>query len=282
MFSFNKWLILREGEIRGEYWIDNTGSNMYADSDIGDMGHEAHVINLVQHEIIDKFGYDKFDRGEYIDWDGFVNQLAKDKIKEYNLNSEEVDEGEVVKKAFKDEGIDDDTIYIANGNGDAREYAMKHWGWKAVRGHDIESWTLTPRDMQIIASGIESILDDEGDEDTSGDDEMEFYVSSYKHPARSLTLRELKAGHADSISTNATQAKIMQKPLQMQADQAIKNQELQSMHPYYKNKEEEQQARIAGFKQPQPEKLDPVSIAKRKGVLKPGQKWWALNSESTL
>lgn len=282
MRSFNEWFKLREGEIRGEYWIDNSGSNMYADGDIGDRGHEAHVLDMIQHEIIDKFGYDKFDLGEYIDWDGFTSQLAKDKTEEYGMNPDEVSEDEVVNKAFKDEGIDDEAIYIANGRGNAREYAMKHWGWKAVRGHDIESWTLTPRDMQIIARGLESILDDEGDMDDSGDDEMEFYVSSYRKPARALTLRELRAGHPDSISTHATQSVIMQKPLQMQADRAIRDQERKSMHPFYRSKDEEEEARLAGFKQPQPEKLDPTSVAQRKGVLKPGQKWWALNSESSL
>jgi hypothetical protein len=276
MFSFNEWVQLREGEIRGEYWIDNTGSNMYADGDIGDVGHEAHVINIIQHEIIDKFGYYKFDRGDYIDWDGFINQLAKDKIKEDSLNpdDDEFDEDEVVEKAFEDEGIDNETIHIAYGHGDAREYAMKHWGWKALRGHNVESWTLTPRDMQIIARGIASILDDEGDMDDSKDDEMEFYVSAYRKSALILTLRELRAGQPDSISTHATQSTIMSKPLQMQADRAVKDQELQSMHPYYRNKEVEPK--------PQPEKLNPTSVAQRKGALKPGRKWWALNSESSL
>jgi len=31
---------------------------------------------------------------------------------------------------------------------------MKHWGWIAVRGNHVETFTLTPRDIRNLADGL--------------------------------------------------------------------------------------------------------------------------------
>ena len=149
--------------ISGEYWFDNSGQAMYADGDVGDMNHEAHVIQSVQA----KYADDQFNRGEYVDWDGFLRFAAQE---DYTLQMEEAQNNPQQQQAIKEEYEDDITPFveryltdqgmtpeemqIASGRGDAREYAMKNWGWKRVQGVNIETWTLTSRDLNAISSGL--------------------------------------------------------------------------------------------------------------------------------
>jgi len=44
-----------EIELQGEYWFDENGNTMYADGDVGDMNHEAYVIQRCVGEITSIF-----------------------------------------------------------------------------------------------------------------------------------------------------------------------------------------------------------------------------------
>jgi hypothetical protein len=48
---------------------------------------------------------------------------------------------------------------------DGRTFAMKNWAWKRVQGNNIESWTLTPKDLDIISNGLGDIGGDFDEED---------------------------------------------------------------------------------------------------------------------
>lgn len=150
-------------EIRGEFWIDDDGQSMYADGDIGDIGHEGHVIQMVQSQYAD----DQFTQGEWVDWDEFKQSLAKEVFqeqyeeaagnpqKQQNLKQEfEDDPEQFAIKGLRDNGMSDEEYAIAEGNGDAREFAMKNWGWKRLLHENVETWTLKSKDIQAIVSGL--------------------------------------------------------------------------------------------------------------------------------
>jgi len=277
--SFAEWLYLKEAsEITGEYWIDDSGSSVYADADIGDVGHEGYVIGSVQRDIMDSLGYDKFADRE--DFEGFKNQLIKDFIEEKGIDPDEVDEDEIFYNALEQNGVTDEEIAIAEGRGNARVYAMKNWGWKAVRGHHVESWTLTPRDMQIIARGIEDVLDQEGGIEDENEDEMEFTVSSYQHSPITMTLAELRTGRPEALNIGATHTQQMQQALTQQAASQMKELERQKMDPYYRQKEEEKERRYLGIKDKGSTESPWQAVMKKADIIKPGQKWWAPHSEN--
>ena len=63
----------------GEYWIQD-GSAMFADGDIGDMNHEAMVLESVRAEIASLLGKDEFNNAEYVDWDALKENVIQEMI----------------------------------------------------------------------------------------------------------------------------------------------------------------------------------------------------------
>lgn len=166
MFSFSQ---------QGEWWIQD-GSAMFADGDIGDYNHEAMVIETVRSNIA---GYDE-------DWEGWKRQEAleilaakKQELEQLKLNTEdtsEIDEKlyeiwkmeqdidyyapEIISENLNELGITEEDWGIAEGHGDARLYGMQKYGWKRLESNHIETWTLTPRDMSSISSGLYDAYDE--------------------------------------------------------------------------------------------------------------------------
>jgi len=94
-------------------------------------------------------------------------------------------------EVFKELGVTEEELALAEGNGDAREYAMEHWGWKRVAGHQIETWTLTPNDIDAIVSGIGEIL---GESEEGDDEKLELYIYVYSNgKSYDFTLAQLEA-----------------------------------------------------------------------------------------
>jgi len=65
---------------------------------------------------------------------------------------------------------------VAEGNRDAREFAIKNWGWKRLEGRHIETWTLTARDLEVIANGL---YDAYGDYDENSLESETFNINVY-------------------------------------------------------------------------------------------------------
>jgi len=176
-------------DITGEYWIHDDGDAEYCDGDIGDMNHEGIVLNRVQRDIVEKVGDVKKDtgsglaRGIYVtddgvDWDGWKDAKANELlVQRYGEQADDhEDEGEeLLLQAAHGGGVSDEEWEAAEGLGDLRDFAMEHWGWKAVRGPHVDTWTLTPHDMSTIAAGLNDILDQEGN-DADEDDEPTFAI----------------------------------------------------------------------------------------------------------
>ena len=239
----------RTYDVRGEYWIDENGQVMGADGDIGDRNHESYVLESLQREIAWEFGID--DDSEYLDWDEIKSQIIEKILEEDEEDREELEkmledgkEDEVILSKMSDPPQQAaEKLYMADGFGDAREYAIKNWGWKRVVGNDVESWTLTPHDMQMIAQGL-------GDIDSTLADEAEFTVSTYSdNKWYSVTLAELEAGRLgaaqdQNLPNMQPSPQVLQqanrqreKWIDTKASQATKQTrdlDIQAMHPYYR------------------------------------------------
>lgn len=161
-------------DISGEFWIDNTGNALEASGD-GDYNHEAYVIESVQH---------KYSDGE--DWHSFLEQITNQKYQELGLfTQEEIDDGlensnypsnRVLDMALDELGITQEELEIANGGGDARKYAMQKWRWKRVQNRNVETWTFTESDIQLIESGLWAAYGDRGNDEAFDKTEFNIYV----------------------------------------------------------------------------------------------------------
>jgi len=174
----NIFNLCKYAEMRGEFWIHD-GTAMFADGDIGDYNHEAYVIEVVQSQIIN---------GEE-DWEEWKNKTVleileekKQELEEKKLDTEEpgdikdIDDQiyeiwemskntsyyayELIGDNLEELGIEPEYFEIAKGQGDAREFAMKHWGWKRLEEDNIETWFLKENDLRDIANGLYDAYDD--------------------------------------------------------------------------------------------------------------------------
>lgn len=187
-----------ESRIRGEYWIQG-GDVTFADGDIGDMNHEAYAIQHALCLAIDYFGGETGDDLDVTTLEEAVLAWAAD-------NDVTIDPDEWIDAAREELSRQPDSaerlevFNCALGHGDAREVAMRYWGWKWCRGNNIATWTFTPDDRRSIASGVDNILDSEGfdDDDEEGPDvDLSIGVGSTgKH--YNMTLDDLKSGSSPS------------------------------------------------------------------------------------
>ena len=141
----------------GEWWIDSYGQVMYADGDVGDMNHEAYVID----HVIGKYIYDEFDHGDWKDWEGFKKELAKEELEEQydeEIASKLLLDPKQVETAYLKKllemGMTNEEYMIAEQMGDARKYGMEQLGWIRVAGNNIQTFNLTHDDLKRIADGL--------------------------------------------------------------------------------------------------------------------------------
>lgn len=204
--------VVREAHDRGEWWIDESGSTVFADGDVGDQNHEAVVIGNLIHEILSHFGIEEDEPGELSGYEESIKEslLADGRLDEEelacwdNMGSAKVKGGPAVvliKKLIEDKAFGngdpkqtEDAVFIAYGSTsrDARNYAMKYWRWKVMKtqGGDIEiqSWHLKPDDLKIIVSGVWEIMGD-SDEDDPEDSDNEVGEDGYPGPRINVTVQ---------------------------------------------------------------------------------------------
>jgi hypothetical protein len=177
--------------LTGEWWISD-GSATYADGDVGDMNHEAHVIEHVRHTVCDKMGYHHYDGDS--PWEDVLRLLAE---AIYSDNSELYEEAwldkdwlGVIEDAWRDKGVTQDEWSIANdfNSADARQYASETLGWKRVDDNRVETWTLTEDDINSILDGLWEI-----DPELTDDTDVFIVVLSANSRCLDLTIGELTA-----------------------------------------------------------------------------------------
>jgi hypothetical protein len=157
----------------GEWWIDDSGTALYADGDVGDMGHEAYVIDLLTRRLLNAMDIDTDDEhvGNLSDKENRKQIQGRMKEEGFDGTIEEFVE-EAAKSIWKDEKQREAAIDIADGRGDARKYGMQYDGWVRVAGHGFECWELTKEVLKHMGDGIY----DAGHEDVADDEIFEIYV----------------------------------------------------------------------------------------------------------
>lgn len=221
MLNFAKWLL--NEDIRGEYWIDDSGMTHYADGDVGDLNHEGYVVSMLIHQLADHDNWDKYkeELGKEM-LDDYINRFPNSK--QQLIDSYKNDPDKFFQLGVKRNKIQKEVAVIEGG--DARLYAIKNWNWKAVRGHNVETWRITPNDLKIIAKGIGEILDSEGDEES----DPELYIYSYAtKTGQDYLLSQIETGNTSGTRGIETTWH------NDAATQAIKNLEKQNLNPYYKH-----------------------------------------------
>jgi hypothetical protein len=152
-------IFLENRIFRGEYWIQD-GYTQFADADVGDIGHEAIVVQHAASIVLSELDIDNTDI-EYVDirnYDEDIFEAMQDGLTEEQLqryrDGEEVqvmiEYGKTVLKDPKFEKL----VLAAFDKIDVRRFAMETWGWKAIRGNVVDTWNLTPDDLKKIDSGV--------------------------------------------------------------------------------------------------------------------------------
>jgi hypothetical protein len=165
---------------------------MYA----GDTNHEAHVIQT----ILSKYNLDYEGSGIDVESPQFLEDFVENNLdKVYQLLSSRNDVGPEIQELIKEDprqaaqkmlyeitvadvleisGASPEEAAIGAGSGDTRLFAKKNWGWKRVQGDNVETWTLTPKDIQAIARGMGDIMDGYYGEDEETDPTIQINVES--------------------------------------------------------------------------------------------------------
>lgn len=185
-------------KVASEWWIDDDGFAMYADGDIGDMNHEAHVIQTVlskydldpeqvdiynSNDFIDDFARENLDECiEKVKEDGNWNE-EMERLFEENPNSPQlailIGRQLTLEDILLLSGATPEEASIGAGRGDAREFAIKNWNWKVLRGDNIETWNLTTKDIAAIYRGVSDSIEQGGNyEDEEKDSTVNIYVLS--------------------------------------------------------------------------------------------------------
>lgn len=183
---------LQESSFSGEYWIQD-GYIQQADSN-SDMGHEGYAIQNAAGELLSMFDIHK-DEPYLPDLDSEIYEELKDKIPEQQQIEYEGGEISMIElllwygtNILKDADFNE-LVAVAYDvpKSDPRRYAMKNWGWKAIRGVEVDTWNLTSGDMKQIATGIydvygdsiEEYSDENGNVDEYGNEGPYFGVEVY-------------------------------------------------------------------------------------------------------
>jgi hypothetical protein len=201
-----QWKILSERHliessiVSGEYWIIE-GSAIFADGDVGDMNHEAHVISHLSETFLNILGiYEDSPSPLKYKEDEIKDSLIIKKIIIKGDESEELFDRDpadfilnyLLKTSLKKFNNDPKQLttafFLAYGSStqtDARDYGMKYLGWIRVAGNNIQTWTLTQQDMDNISRGINSIIDeqfsDQFDDENSVLSELTFNIESMRN-----------------------------------------------------------------------------------------------------
>lgn len=165
--------LIKEHGMRGEWWFQD-GQAVFADGDVGDMNHEAYVIDALKRQLLDALGvdYSRYDQIPDLG-DSHIRDEIFDNIKD-ELTPEELEEwqnnefNDVIISYLKRQENKDvrEVIYYIRGhdnkgkNVDPREYALIHWGWQRVKGNVIQTQTLTSKDLNNIVNGLNDAYQD--------------------------------------------------------------------------------------------------------------------------
>jgi len=156
-----------------EWWIGPNGSVIEADTDSNGgeatYGHEDRAIEEAQRivkeaisehpvfsDLVSVFG----EMGNYEEYDPiasreYLNNWIDEAYSMGSITENQVDD--IYGAISEATGLDREILDIAMGNAEdyaARDYALQHWKWIAVRGKNIEIFSLSPSDVEQLSEGL--------------------------------------------------------------------------------------------------------------------------------
>jgi len=180
---------INEAFSTGEYWITDDGSTIYCDIDVGDQGHQGVIIEHCAREILSHFGIDIDESGLLGDHEESLKEilisdgrLSEDELEEWDKKSpsEIILRKLIEDKVYPSEKQANEALYIAYGgtsSRDPRDYAMQWLSYKIAKTFgqrmEVQTWTLTEKDLSIIVRGLNDIWDDSFDEEDVPEDEKD-------------------------------------------------------------------------------------------------------------
>lgn len=150
-------------ETRGEYWITDSGTVIYADGDIGDMNHEAIIIDELTRIFLNIFDIDDGEPNPVRFYYEQIGQYLAEEDPEFNEEVYLNDEEEYILNYIKKHHLDmfnnsekqlQDAWRTAYGNTDARVYGLKYLHWKRLLNNNIQTQTLSQNDLEAILRGL--------------------------------------------------------------------------------------------------------------------------------
>ena len=223
--------------IRGEYWFDESGYAQYANGDVGDMNHEAYVIQNCAGELAAYFDIN-LDMKTISEVEDDIIEYIKDEVGDAWGDIEDDPADAMIKYLvtfFKmPENKASDLVLTAYGStSDAREYAIKNWNWIRVHGTNIEVNKLNSETLKNVAKGINNALRQEGEmhEEDSYEraGQTEYNISTYTGKRYSITLDDMEAGNVSGLEEE-------QGVTVSAAAQQLRKMDVDSMPDYYKKK----------------------------------------------
>lgn len=188
-------LLIHYAEMRGEYWIDDSGYAQYADGDIGDANHEGIALERLVREVLFTLGVEINDELRSLDLSDYADEIYAKLENDEDKADWEIDPETVVERIVKQRGMEnvEDIFNVLHHKMDPRMFALKHWGWKRVKGNNIETWTLTNEDLQDILHGLDST--GELDTDEFGLEEFNIDVGSTQAFYKDVPLHVIEQGN---------------------------------------------------------------------------------------
>jgi hypothetical protein len=226
--------------VGGEHWIEDGGHVI--DAEYGDYNHEGYaqeqaageIASLLDVDDIIDEGVPNIEEVQTAAVQHWIEDKSDEEIaqlkQQFGLSEEDDladEENELFPMIAKEGGVNDDLYAMAWGVTDARIYAMKHWGWKRQAGNNIETWTLNPSDIEMIASGISEIAYNLSDEA-----EISIYVYSTEQ-SHEVMWGDLKEGRLQPQPSTRT-SQITPAQTRQATSAAMRNIDVEKLHPYYK------------------------------------------------
>jgi hypothetical protein len=201
-------------KVASEYWINEDGQEFFADGDVGDYNHEAYVTEQLVAQYALPFDPHSAQEKDWVAWitnnvDQVIQHSQQNHIWDQTLTQQiqqlrsQNNLQSIGRILFADGLVDDQTMYdcynvpndvrsVLNGQADGREYAIKNWNWKRVQGNNVDTWQLTPADVDIIIKGMEGIHSDVEDDEAFNSIELNVNVVSTKQTYWNTSIGELR------------------------------------------------------------------------------------------
>ena len=192
--------------MRGEWWIDEHGSALFADGDQSEMDHEGYVTERLTREILEVFEEDHDgDLGLLSGWKAeLVKWFKREEGKDFSGDDLGLWDAvvRVVTPHFGSLERAKEAVAIADARGrDARDYAIHTWGWIRVAGTAVQMHHLDSGTLAMLSRGLQDAADPDDEENPEETYYLETMQPSRVYPR--VPLADILAGNLSAVFRHA-------------------------------------------------------------------------------